>query len=240
MATPTPITATPVVGIKRTYPHVTAIEDPMAQMSTRLLWDRVHDLTEQLTAAQATITTLVAGHNATQTAVTSAATAAKQALALAQRPGATAEGTGTGVGGPPTPEPPPGDGGAAEEGCAAAGATGHDTGGVLSAIRAGQIACGTGNEYAALKNPTADQATRDANQEQLLLRMIWHLQQAGFTAGRQKNPSGAISNDKLCVVVDGTLRAYDMFPGVDFTVALTTHMNEVTPANMIADAGIPD
>ena len=30
--------------------------------------------------------------------------------------------------------------------------------------------------------------------------MIWHLRLAGFQAGRQKNPSGAISDDKLTII----------------------------------------
>ena len=30
--------------------------------------------------------------------------------------------------------------------------------------------------------------------------MIWHLHLAGFQAGRQRNPSGAISIDKLTIV----------------------------------------
>jgi hypothetical protein len=126
-------------------------------------------------------------------------------------------------------------------GCAAAGPSGHDTGGLLNPIRAGQIICGTGHEFPALKNPTADLATRQANAEQLLLRMIWHLREAGFSAGRQKNPSGEISNDKLCVVVDGVTRCYDVFIAYDeFTIPLVTTMTEVAPANLQDDAGWPD
>ena len=71
--------------------------------------------------------------------------------------------------------------------------------------------------------------------------MIWHLQLAGFQAGRQRNPSGALSNDKLTVFADGAWHAYDVFndlgaPGVPMKVQFW----EVTPANYFADSGIPD
>jgi hypothetical protein len=102
------------------------------------------------------------------------------------------------------------------------------------------LICGTGNEFSALKNATATQAQRDANQEELLLRMIWHLKQGGFSAGRQQNPSGAISGDKLTVVVDAVLRAYDVFPGVAFSAPLTTQMLEVAPPVMVDVPGTPD
>jgi len=234
----TPIKEVKVEPFTRQYPHVSEVQDPPTQQSVRLLWDRVHDLEGRLQAAEATITTLVAGHNTNETAVAAAAKQAKAALALTQHPG---EPTGSATGPPTSPDlPGGGDGGAGGVGCSAAGATGHDTGGLLNAIRAGQIVCGTGNEFSALKNPTTTAAQRAANQTELLLRMIWHLQLAGFTAGRQRNPSGAISGDKLCVVVDSVLRVYDCFPGVDFTVPLTTQMNETAPAQLVEDAGIPD
>ena len=44
--------------------------------------------------------------------------------------------------------------------------------------------------------------------------MIWHLKLAGFEAGRQKNPSGAISGDKLTVFLEGKWVAYDCFSSV--------------------------
>lgn len=229
---------TPAKGV-RVYPHVNEIAEYPAQQSVRLLWDRIHALTEIVLALQTTITDVVAGTNTNAAAIVTAQRAADQALALAQRPGAASSSDPGGGGTDDTP-PDGGDGGGGSEGCAAAGATGHDSGGLLNAVRAGQIACGTGNEYPALKNAVATLAAREANQEELIRRMIWHLKQAGFTAGRQKNPSGAISKDKLAVVVDGVTRAYDMLPGVDPSVPLTTHMDEVFPANLVDDAGIPD
>ena len=71
--------------------------------------------------------------------------------------------------------------------------------------------------------------------------MIWHLQLAGFQAGRQRNPSGVLSNDKLTVFADGAWHAYDVFndlgaPGVPMKVQFW----EVTPPNYFADPGIPD
>lgn len=228
---------TPIVTVKRQYPHVDQIGDWPAQQSIRLLWERIFSLQEQLTAAQATIATLVDTANAADVRVTATQQAANEALALSQQLGQVA---GTPVGGPGTAPDIGGDTGG-DEGCAAAGPTGHDSGGPLSSIRAGQIACGTTNEWAALKNPAPDLATRQAQAEELLRRMIWHLHEAGFTAGRQQNPSGAISKDKLCVEVNGVVRAYDVFIDYDnHLTPLRTHMGEVTPAHLIDDAGIPD
>lgn len=235
----TPLESVAVTDSARKYPHVAETTDWNAQQSLRLLWDQVFALRDRLTAAEATLAALVAGHNTTETTAADALVKAQAALALTMQPGQPAS-SDTGGGGTDVDLPGGGDGGAGAIGCSAAGATGHDTGGLLNAIRAGQLICGTGNEFPALKNPTADQATRDANLVELLRRMIWHLQQGGFTAGRQQNPSGAISKDKLCVVVDGVTRAYDVFPGVDFSVALTTQMVEVAPPNLQSDAGIPD
>jgi len=233
------LSATAVSPIKRVFPHVGEVKDWTAQQSLRLLWDRIHDLEERLQAAQSTITDLVSGHNANETAVAAVQRDVQQALVLSQQIGA--DGTTVGSGSEAGALPGGGDGGGGAIGCAAAGPSGHDTGGLLNAIRAGQIICGTGNEFSALKNATADLATRQANAEQLLRRMIWHLREAGFTAGRQKNPSGAISNDKLCVVVDGVTRCYDVFIAYDaYTVPMATTMTEVSGANLQDDAGWPD
>lgn len=233
-----PIDEVAVEAQRRAYPHVGEIKDWPAQQSTRLIWERVHDLEARLTAAQATITTLVAGHNTNEIAIAEATRKATTALALAQVPGrAPTSDTGNGGNGD---LPGGGDGGAGNVGCSAAGATGHDTGGLLNAIRAGQIVCGTGNEFSALKNPVATLAEREANLEELLRRMIWHLQLAGFSAGRQRNPSGVISKDKLTVVVDDVLRAYDVFGGVDPSDPVPTQMSEVAPPEKVDDLGIPD
>jgi hypothetical protein len=86
---------------------------------------------------------------------------------------------------------------------------------------------------------TVDQATRDANQLELLLRTIWHLRQFGFTAGRQRNPSGIISTDKIAVVEDGVLRCFDVYSGA-YTVPMVTQGLQVSPANLVDDPGIAD
>ncbi len=133
------------------------------------------------------------------------------------------------------------DDGGGSQGCASCGPTGHVSGSApLTTVTAGQVVCGTGQEFPALTAPCADQGSRDTNQEQLLLRMIWHLQQAGFTAGRQRNPSGIISGDKLTVQVEGTYLAYDVFQGVDFNQQMPVHMDQVFPADYVADSGIAD
>ena len=108
-------------------------------------------------------------------------------------------------------------------------------------LRARQVVFATANEFPGLTAPrnTTDEGVAAA--EQLLRRMIWHLQLAGFQAGRQRNPSGVLSNDKLTVFADGAWHAYDVFndlgaPGVPMKVQFW----EVTPPNYFADPGIPD
>lgn len=235
----TPVTTVGVVKLDRQYPHVEGIPEWATQQSVRLLWDRVFQLQEQLTAANATIALLVSSSNLNETDLATAQAGVNEALALAQRVGQPAESEGPGGGGEELPGG--GDGGQGQVGCAAAGANGHDTGGLLDPVRAGQLVCGTGNEFPALKNATATIEERDDNAEELMRRAIWHLRQGGFDAGRQQNPSGLLSRDKLCVVVDGVLRAYDIFLGKgNFSVAMSTHMHEVGPAVLVDDEGIPD
>jgi hypothetical protein len=116
-----------------------------------------------------------------------------------------------------------------------------EQGRLAPAFKAGLIVCGTAQEFPALTVVTVDEPTRLANASTLLGRMIWHLQLAGASAGRQRNPSGAISPDKLTVNIAGVWRAFDVFLGVEaFTVPLQTTMQEVFPANYVADGGIPD
>lgn len=100
-----------VVPIKRRYPHVGEITDPNSAQSTKLLWDRVHDLEQRLQASEAANKLLVDAHNTTQAQVVKAQASADNALAIAQQPGGTATTTGTtgSGGGPPPPGPPAGD-----------------------------------------------------------------------------------------------------------------------------------
>jgi hypothetical protein len=136
-------------------------------------------------------------------------------------------------------QPTDSDGGQTQAGVAAAGADGHVAGTDLTAYRAGQIIGGVAHEFPALVAATADQATRDSNQLELLLRIIWHLHAGGFTVGRQMNPSGILSTDKIALIEDGQLRAFDIFTGV-YTDPLTVQAFMVSPPNLVAEAGTPD
>jgi hypothetical protein len=102
------------------------------------------------------------------------------------------------------------------------------------------IVCGTAHEFSSLLLPVVDQPTRDANVLELLGRMIYHLQLAGFAAGKQRNPSGLVSTDKLTVQQGTTWWAYDVFSLVPFDQPLSTQMIPVGGANTVADGGIPD
>jgi hypothetical protein len=117
----------------------------------------------------------------------------------------------------------------------------HVPPGPLTDTRAEQVVNATANEFAHLTGPrpTNDQAVQAA--EELLLRIIWHLKLAGYDAGRQRNPSGAISNDKLTVFIDGGWRAYDVF--YDYGRAnqsMKVIFLEVFPASSVGYPGIPD
>lgn len=227
---------------RRPYPHVDEIQDWPTNATVRLLWDRIHELEGRLATQQTSIDAQATRITTTQTNVDAVARDARSALALSQRPGQPADSETGGGGGGSTP-PDGGDGGGASEGCSGAGPSGHDSGGLLTPVRAGQIVCGTGQEWIALRNPTPDLATREAQAEELIRRMIWHLRLAGFTAGRQNNSTRGLrlSKDKLCVVVNGVLRVYDVFKDLsDYTIQMGIRMGETSPARMIDDDGIPD
>ncbi len=222
--------------IRRLFPHLESITDAPTAQSLRLAWDRIHDLEERLQRNEAADLVLVAAVNANQAAIAAAQATATSALLAAQTAGA--DGAGDGAGGGALPGG--GDGGGGAEGFAAAGATGHDSGGLLTAIRAGQIVGGTAHEWSGLLAPVATQAIRDANIAEMLSRMIWHLRTAGFTAGKQQNPSGVISGDKLTVDVDAVLRVYDVLSDRPLTDSVDAHMNEVPLPVLVDDAGTPD
>lgn len=144
------------------------------------------------------------------------------------------------TGSDPEPGTESSDGGATAAGVAAAAVDGHPAGAYDgSANRAGLIIGGVALEYPALVAATADQITRDANALELLLRIIYHLQLDGYVAGRQRNPSGLLSNDKIALVEDGVLRAMDIFTGV-YTGTLVVQAIQISPANLVEDAGIAD
>lgn len=135
---------------------------------------------------------------------------------------------------PPAPEPPPPP-------PAPSSNPQHIAPGPLTAAQASQVVSATGREFPNLTAPPGSESEGIARAEQLLLRTIWHLRLAGFDAGRQRNPSGAISNDKLTILINGTWHAYDIFrdlgrPGAPIDVIFF----EVFPAGPLSYPGIPD
>src|SRR5262245_28514745 len=87
----------------------------------------------------------------------------------------------------------------------------HVPPGPLSAAQAEQVVYATAREFPNLTAPPPTESEGISRAEELLLRTIWHLKLYGFDAGRQRNPSGAISNDKLTILIDGRWRAFDIF-----------------------------
>ncbi|SRR6266508_3021455 len=131
------------------------------------------------------------------------------------------------------------DGGATGRGVNDAGPDGHPSGGDTTAYNAGLIIGGVAHEFPALVAAVADEATFDANRLELLERTIWHLLAFGFSAGRQRNPSGVLSTDKIAIVEDGILRAFDCYTGT-FATGITVQALQVAPPNLVADSGTPD
>ena len=83
-----------------------------------------------------------------------------------------------------------------------------------------------------------DHGDSEAALEELLLRMIWSLNREGL-AGRQRNPSGAISHDKLTVYLGTAFRAYDVL-STRTTGPMDVHFDEVGSPNYVADPGLAD
>lgn len=113
--------------------------------------------------------------------------------------------------------------------------------GPLDFERAEQVVNATAREFPSLIAAPATEQEGISRAEELLLRVIWHLKLAGYDAARQRNPSGAISNDKLNILIFGTWHAYDIFqdlgrPGVPIRVIFLPIEGE----NPIAYPGIPD
>jgi hypothetical protein len=132
---------------------------------------------------------------------------------------------------PPPPQPPPQQ---------APTNPNHVAPGPLSVAHAQEVVYATANEFPGLQTPRGTDAESAAAGEELLRRIIWHLQLAGFQAGRQRNPSGAISGDKLTVVADGAWHAYDVWTLGGAGRPISVIFYEVFPPNPVADGGIPD
>jgi hypothetical protein len=138
---------------------------------------------------------------------------------------------------PPPPAPPP-----IEPPAPPPSDNPHHVGpGPLTAARAQEVVQATGREFPHLTAPPGTEQEGVERAEELLLRAIWHLKLAGYDAARQRNPSGAISNDKLNVFHDGRWQAYDIFqdlgrPGVPIRIIFLP----ISGANPIAYPGIAD
>lgn len=131
---------------------------------------------------------------------------------------------------PPSPPPPP-----------PSGSPWHVGPGPLGAGRAEQVVTATSNEFSELTAPKPTGSEAVAAAEELLLRAIWHLQHAGFEAARQRNPSGAISNDKLNIVIDGGWQAYDIFQDYGQPNQTTRVIFlPISGANPLPYPGVPD
>jgi hypothetical protein len=134
------------------------------------------------------------------------------------------------------PPPPPADGGGGGN-----GANGHiPRGSPLNEATAKRIAQGTFNEFPSLSRVFSSEGSAVSAAEKLMLRTIWHLRLAGFQAGRQRNPSNAISKDKLTIRINGKWRAYDIFRLGTPGNATRPVFLEMFPAEHVPHSGIPD
>ncbi len=113
--------------------------------------------------------------------------------------------------------------------------------GPLTADRARSVVFATAAEFPGLAQVFGtDQEATDAATE-LLERTIWHLQHAGFKAGKQRNPSKAISSDKVTITLDdGIVHIYDIFSLGSAGRATTVQFLELTGADPVDFAGLPD
>jgi hypothetical protein len=111
----------------------------------------------------------------------------------------------------------------------------------ISEERMRDIVFGTGDEFPHLTNVFSTEGQAVAAAEELLLRMIWHLQQAGFNAARQRNPSGAISNDKFTIFIRNSWRTYDVMRlGSGGVATDVSEPQDVGAPDPQPNAGIPD
>ncbi len=226
------------------YAFLNRITDQWVRSAVKLLMDRITTLETQITALGTVTAPLDANLDAANHRLTAIAnpTADQDAVTLRylktyveSRLNAAGLIDASGQATTPTDS----DGGETARGVADAGGDGDIGTGETTAYRAGLIIGGTAHEYPALVAIVADEATFDANRVELLLRTIWHLNQAGFTAGRQRNPSGILSTDKLAVIESGVTRAFDCYTGT-FTAGMTVQAIQVSPPNLVADPGTPD
>jgi hypothetical protein len=113
--------------------------------------------------------------------------------------------------------------------------------GPLSGQRAQEVIEATGREFSHLLAPHGSEGSKVAATDELLHRVIWHLQLAGYQVGRQRNPSGAVSFDKVTIVIDGQWKAFDIFtdwdsPGRETRILFI----EVFPPSHVPSSGLSD
>jgi hypothetical protein len=129
----------------------------------------------------------------------------------------------------PAPSPSPAPGG-----------SGHIPAGPTNEDRAKQVVLGTSKEFPQLIRVFASEGEAVGAADQLLRRILWHLQLAGYQANGQKNPSGAISSDKITVMINNTWRVFDIFSLGVAGRATTVQWLEITGANPFPRTLIPD
>lgn len=237
--------------LKRQYPHVDTIADWRTQQSVRLLWDRVFDLEGRLQAAEGTITRLTATANQQESQLAAVQRKADEALAEVQATRTEQQAVaGAGL---------KDDHGLGAAGCAAAGATGDIgpfTGEDRTLTNVGKVICGVGTEWASLCVATATLAARQANADQMLDRIVWHLNQAGFAAARYPTPDGrpwhvlfdALSPDGEAPVRQQSYRVISYYPVPPaawdptdvMTVSTFSYGGQSPGVTTTPETGIPD
>ncbi len=143
---------------------------------------------------------------------------------------------------PPAPSPTPAPAPTPEPSAPTGPSSMHHVGaGALTADRAYQVVMATSREHAHLITAKSTEAESLAGAHEMLRRMIWHLQLAGYQAGRQRNPSGALSNDKLTVFADGKWRGFDVFFDLGHAGSPTQVIWwDLGYADHVPDAGLAD
>ncbi len=116
----------------------------------------------------------------------------------------------------------------------------HVQPGPLTVDLAHQVIDRTYDEFPQLSEVFGSEGEAVGAAEELLLRTIWHLKLIGFDAARQRNPSSAISNDKITIFVDGAWHAYDIYSLGYGGRRTTVQMLEVGSPNPVPNDGIPD
>jgi hypothetical protein len=137
---------------------------------------------------------------------------------------------------PPVTVPPPSGGG----GSGGGSGSGHIPPGPATEDRARQVVFGTAAEFPNLTRVFGSDGDALAAASELLDRTIWHLQLAGFQAGRQRNPSGLVSDDKVTIFIGGSWHVYDIFSLGFAGRATTVQFVEITGANPVPTSGRAD